>query len=117
MIELGVKKDSEIWAVAEPLMDNLMAASTAIDHARHTRDFTARLKSIVTPDQLRKVCERYQSEWGTLTRREPVAIFRRQRSVALVWKQWLSKTDDEFVAEMVLVEEDRRILIDHVVFF
>jgi hypothetical protein len=40
--------DAEIFALADPIMDNLMEASTAIDHERHIRDFSDRLKSIVT---------------------------------------------------------------------
>ena len=116
-MDLSRKTDAEIWAVAEPLMDNLMEASTAIDHVRHTRDFTARLAAIVTPEHLREVCERYQSKWGTFTRRERVAVFRREKSVACIWKQWLSNTDDEFVAEMVLIDDGGKTRIDHVVFF
>ena len=42
--------DTELWALADAMMDNLMAASTAIDHAGHTRDFTPRLKNLVTPE-------------------------------------------------------------------
>ena len=42
--------EQQLWAIANPIMDNLMDASTQIDHARHVRDFTARLKAIVTPD-------------------------------------------------------------------
>jgi hypothetical protein len=98
-------------------MDNLMQASTEIDHAKHVRDFTHRLRQIVTPDHLQKVCERYQAKWGFLDRREVVGIFRRKDSIVVVWKQWCTKTDDEFVAELVLLEEDGRYLVDHVVFF
>jgi hypothetical protein len=39
-------------------MDNLMEASTAIDHPRHVRGFTDRLKRIVTLKHLRKVQRR-----------------------------------------------------------
>jgi len=63
------------------------------------------------------LCKRYQEEWGFPDRREVVAIFRPASSVVVVWKQWCTKTDDEFVAELVLIEEDNRYLVDHVVFF
>lgn len=117
MTTLSSLTDDEIMAIANPIMDNLMQASTDIDHARHVQDFSERLKAIVTPEHLQKVCERYQREWGYLDRREPVGIFRRAESVAVVWKQWCTGTDDEFVAEMVLIEQDGRYLVDHVVFF
>jgi hypothetical protein len=42
--------EQQILAIADPIMDNLMDASTQRDHARHVRDFTERLKAIVTPD-------------------------------------------------------------------
>ena len=43
--------DAEIFSIANPIMDNLMDASTAIDHERHIRDFTDRMKSIVTKER------------------------------------------------------------------
>ena len=49
--------EADILGVANPIMDNLMDASTAIDHERHIRDFTERMKAIVTKEHLQKVCE------------------------------------------------------------
>ncbi|WP_041522360.1 hypothetical protein [Gilvimarinus agarilyticus] len=109
--------EAEILAVATPIMDNLMSASGDIDHARHTRDFTDRLKQIVMPDYLRKVCEKYQAETGFFAKRELVAVFRRPDSVAIVWRQYFTKAPGEFVAEMVLVQQDGKYLCDHAALF
>ena len=116
-MELMQKSDEEILKVAGPIMDNLMAASTDIDHERHVRDFTERLKSLVTKEYLEKVCRQYQTEKGFFSKRECVAIFRRPESVAIVWRQWFTKQQGEFVAEMVLVEQNSRYLVDHVMVF
>ena len=116
-MKLVEQSDEAILAVADPIMDNLMQASTEIDHARHVRDFTARLKKIVTREHLEKVCRRYQSEWGFFYSRKFVGIFRRSDSVVIVWKQFCTRIEDEFVAEMVLVEEDGKHLVDHVIVF
>ncbi len=109
--------DQEILAIANPIMDNLMEASTKIDHKRHVRDFTHRIKEIVTEEYLKKVCEKYQSEKGFFIKREPVAVFKRPDSAAIIWKQWFTKTKGEFVAEMVLVNKDGKYLVDHVMVF
>lgn len=109
--------DEEILRVANPIMSNLMDASTAIDHERHIRDFSDRMKAIVTQEYLQKVCEKYQREKGYFSRREPVAVFRRPGAVAIVWKQWFTKAPGEFVAEMVLIEKDSRFLVDHAMVF
>jgi hypothetical protein len=112
-MELANKSDEKILEIANPIMDNLMEGSTEINHEKHTRDFTDRMKSIVTKDYLEKVCKRYQAEWGYFSKREFVAVFRRPSSVAIVWKQWCTKQDGEFVAELVLVEKESRYLVDH----
>ncbi len=116
-MELAQKSDEEILRIAGPIMDNLMHASAEIDHERHVKDFTARLKSIVTKEHLEKVCRQYQAEKGYFSGREFVGIFRRPTSVAIVWRQGFTKQEGEFVAEMVLVEQNSRYLVDHVMVF
>ena len=112
--EMSVK---EILDIANPIMDNLMDASTKIDHEQHTRDFTDRMKNIVTKEHLQRVCEQYQAEKGYFSKRESVAIFRRPDSAAIVWKQSFTKAQGEFVAEMVLVNQDGKYLVDHAMVF
>ena len=109
--------DQEIWDIANPIMDNLMGASTHIDHAKHVQDFTKRMHKIVTSEYFEHVCKLYQSEKGFFTERVPVAIFKRPNSTAIVWRQYFSKAPGEFVAEMVLVKEGGKYLVDHVMVF
>ena len=109
--------EEKILDIANPIMDNLMNASTNIDHQGHTRDFTDRMKRIVTRDYLQKVCEDYQAEKGFFAERKPVAVFRRPDSAAIVWRQSFTKAKGEFVAEMVLVHQSGKFLCDHVMVF
>ncbi len=109
--------EQQILAIAGPIMDNLMDASTHRDHARHVRDFTDRLKDIVTADYFECICQQYQAEKGLFTTRTPVAVFRRPVSAAIIWKQSFTKAPGEFVAEMVLVYRDGRYWVDHVIVF
>ena len=113
MIELSMKTDHEILEIVNPIMDNLMDGSTEINHEKHVRDFTDRLRKIVTKDALKRMCDEYQAKWGYFRRRFPIAIFRRENSVAVVWKQECSKSKDEYVAEAVFVESEGNILVDH----
>jgi hypothetical protein len=105
--------EQEIWDIANPIMDNLMEASTKIDHEQHVRDFNKRMLKIVTRDHLNEVCVKYQTEKRFFAHREPVAVFRRPDSAAIVWKQFYTKAEGEYVAEIVLVYEDGRFLVDH----
>lgn len=116
-MELAKLSDQAIREIVEPIMDNLMQGSTEINHAKHTRDFTDRLKTIVSETYLDCVCRDYQSRWGFFTHRECVAIFRRPESIAVVWKQWCSQMPGELVAELVLVEHGGRYQVDHVMVY
>ena len=116
-MSLDSMSDEDILRVANPIMDNLMEASTVIDHERHIRDFSERMKAIVTKDHLQKVGEKYQREKGYFSRRDPVAVFKRPGAAAIVWKQRFTKAPGEFVAEMLLIEKDGAFLVDHVMVF
>lgn len=116
-MDLSQKSDAEILSVANPIMDNLMNASTAIDYERHIRDFTDRLKSVLPKERLDLICRDYQSTKGLFASREFVAAFRRPDSVAVVWKQNFTKQPGDFVAEMVLVQQSGKYLVDHVMVF
>lgn len=116
-MDLSTKSEAEILAIANPIMDKLMDASTAVDYERHTRDFTDRLKSVLSKERLEWICQDYQSTKGFFTHREFVAVFRRPDSVAVVWKQGFTRQPGDFVAEMVLVQQDGKYLVDHVMVF
>ena len=116
-MNLAQRSDDEIMAVVDPIMDNLMDASTAIDHARHVRDFTERAKACLSEQALHAICTRYQRERGFFAGRERVAVFRRPDSIAVIWRQRFTEAKGDYVAELVLVEQEGRYLVDHVMVF
>ena len=109
--------EEEILDIANPIMDNLMEASTNIDHEKHVQDFNKRMLKIVTRDYLNEICVKYQAKKGFFAKREPVAVFRRPESAAIIWKQYYTKAPGEHVAQMVLVHENGRFLVDHAMVF
>ena len=44
----------QILNIVEPIMDNCLDGSNEGNHEKHTRDFTDRMKSIVTPEELQR---------------------------------------------------------------
>jgi hypothetical protein len=113
-MELTQMSDAEIRAIADLIMDNLMAASTAIDHERHVRDFSDRARGVLSKDWFESVCAEYQGSKGVFGRREFVALFRRPESVAVVWKQWFTLAPGEYLAELVLVRKNGKYQVEHV---
>lgn len=106
--------ESEILAIANPIMDNLMQASTDIDHKRHVRDFTDQLKTIVTKDNLEAQCKVYQAELGCFAEREFVAVFRKEADAAIFWKQKYTKSNGEHIAFLRLISDNGKIFVQNV---
>ena len=105
--------EEQIIAIANPMMDNLMEASTSIDHQRHVIDFTDRLKNIVTKEHLQSVCKQYQNEKGFFADRILITVLRRPNSAIITWKQKFTKVSGDYLAEMILVHKNGKYLIDH----
>ena len=117
MMALAQKTDNEIKAIIEPMIDNMLAGSTEINHAKHVRDFTDRLKVIVTDENLSQQCTHYQKEVGHFRKREFIALFRRRHSVAATWRLFFTKTNDEFVLEALFVDRGNGLKIEHCMIF
>lgn len=109
--------DEEILNIVEPIMDNLMDASTDINHEKHVKGFSDRLKKNVTKEHLEKVCKKYQEEKGYFSTREFVSVFKCPKEIALVWKQKFTKAEGDFVAELLLFEKDGKYVVDHTMIF
>ena len=111
MTRFTEKTQEAILQIVEPIMDNCLDGSNTGNHAKHVRDFTDRLKAIVTPENLASQLE-YRPH-GVFTRREFVCLFRRRESIGVVWRQFVSSTDDELVNHAIFVERDGKTCIEH----
>jgi len=104
--------DDEILNIANPIMDNLMEGSSERNHEKHTRDFTQRLKAIVTKENL---LEQWQeNKIGEISKREFLSIIHKSDTTFVLWKQWFTNSHEEFLAEICIIEQDGKLLVDHV---
>ena len=101
----------ELLNLIEPIMDNCLEGSNEGNHEKHTKDFTDRMKSIVTPEELRR---QLSTEPKTrFTKRKFIYLFRRRDSIGVVWKQSISSNKDELINQAIFKEIEGTILIDH----
>ena len=103
--------DGEILRLIDPIMDNCLSGSNENNHAKHVRDFTQRMRKIVTPENL--ALQLSTEPRSFFTDREFIHLFRRQNSIGVLWKQYISTSDDELLNQAIFVASNDRILIDH----
>ena len=103
--------EKKILDIVDPIMDNCLEGSNEANHQKHTRDFTDRMKNIVTPENLKKQLS--HSPRAYFTKRKFIYMFRRNKSIGVVWKQYISNSNDELMNQAIFVENNKKILIDH----
>ena len=106
--------ESEILAIANPIMDNLMQASTDIDHKRHVKDFTDQLKAIVTKANLEAQCKEYQATLGYFVERKFVGVFKKETDAAIFWRQKYTNSSGEHIAFLRIIDVEGKILVQNV---
>ena len=92
-------------------MENCLASSNEGDHEKHARDFTDRMKNIVTPEKLQRQLSAKPRIYCTVI--QFLNVFRRRDSVGIVWKQSISLCDDELINQAIFKEMELNTLIDH----
>lgn len=103
--------DTEILDIANPLMDNIVAATEEADYEKLSKYFTNRLKSVVTKEAFEKQLS--NNNLGKFGKRELLTIIHKNNSIFVLWKQWFTESEDEFLAEIVIVNKDGQYLVDH----
>ena len=74
--------EEKILSIVDPLMDNCINRSNESNHAKHVKDFTERMRNIVTPENL-KIQLSHELR-AFFTNRKFVHLFRRQSSIGVV---------------------------------
>ena len=108
-LKLSDLSSGEILKIVEPIMDDCLEGSNQGNHKKHTRHFTDRMKSIVTPEELEKQLSSYPKVF--FTHREFLHFFRRTDSVGIVWKQFTSLNDDELINQAIFKIFEGKILL------
>ena len=104
-------EENEILRIIEPMMDNCLRGSNEDNYAKHARDFTERMKKIVTPENLKLQLSKEPRAF--FTQRKFIYIFRRKNSIGIIWEQFISSSKDELINQAIFVERNKKILIDH----
>ena len=108
------QSDDKILTIINPIMDNLMDASTEINYQKHIKDFSLRILNHISSEGFEEMCKDYQNKKGFFTNRQFIFLFKRESSIAVVWKQSFTKVKGDFIAEAIFIEENNKVVVDHV---
>ena len=70
-----------------------------------------RMRKIVTPENLK--LQLSKEPRALFVERKFIYLFRRQSSIGVIWKQYISTSNDELMNQAIFLEKNKKILIDH----
>lgn len=96
--------EAEILKIAEPIWDDIVKAS----NERNWKQFSKYMPIEYATKEVKKSVEKQWKYLPALTtlsdRREYLGILRKNDSVVVLWKQWSTKVEGEFLGMLVLKE-------------
>ena len=81
-------QENEISRFLKPVIDDCLNGSNENNRATHTRDFTERMRKIVIPENFK--LQLSKEPRAVFTERKFIYLFRRQSSIGIIWKQYIS---------------------------
>lgn len=105
--------DADILKIAEPMMDDIMLGVARRDYKLHSVHFSVALKSTLGQETFLSACDQREADWGLPGHRELVAVFRKNKSFSLIWKQHYTRSQGEVMALTTVALKGGRYFVDY----
>lgn len=104
--------DEQIFKVVEPMMDDVMLGCAKSDYQLHSKHFSLALKAQITSEVFLVSCEVQRQSWGVPGTREPLFIFRKEKSFSVIWQQNYDRTQDQVALMATVALKGGRYFVD-----
>jgi hypothetical protein len=110
------KTEEEIWSIADPFADRILAALTTKDIDAFSADFTARIKSLLTQEIFDEMVDRFERDYGRYQKRRRVCIMNNPHCTPIIWAINFDNAPLDILFQIRLVYEDDKLLTDSALF-
>jgi len=109
--EVVGQSDQEVQAVAEPILDNLLAGFNAGDYAQYSRDFDTTLKEALSPQKFQETRKAILLKLGKYKSKSFLGFLQQGRMTVALWKGRFDKTGDDVLIKLVLSKRPEKTVV------
>lgn len=106
-----VKTDEEVMAIANPLLDNIIAGFAEDDYSKYSKDFDVTLKETITEKRFEEIREDIIKWIGNYLYREYLGFLNKEATTIVFWKGVFDKTQEDILIKIVISERNGKHLI------
>jgi hypothetical protein len=109
--EITEQTDEEIIAIAEPIVQNMLESSYALDYERFTRDISEHYKKAVPENKFHEETTKLIGSDGQCVARKLLGVLRKGEAALVVWSAKYDKTEDDTLIQLMITREGERYLV------
>jgi hypothetical protein len=103
--------DAQVQAVAEPILDNLLAGFNQGNYAQYAKDFDATLREAIPEKKFQQVREQILKKLGAFKSKKYLGFLNQQAYTVVLWKGVFAGTQDNILIKMVLSKRQDKVVV------
>jgi hypothetical protein len=103
--------DSQVKAVAEPILDNLLAGFNQGNYAQYSKDFDATLREAIPEKKFQQVREDILKKLGAFKSKKYLGFLNQQAYTVVLFKGAFAGTKDDVLIKLVLSKRQNKVVV------
>jgi hypothetical protein len=103
--------DKTVVAIADPILDNILAGFKEISYEKYSRDFDATLKKAVSAEKFLKTQKQIAAYYGEYQSRQYLGFLNQGTSTEVLWKSRFVNTTDDVLMQLTVSKKDDKYLV------
>jgi hypothetical protein len=103
--------DSQVKAVAEPILDNLLAGFNQGNYAQYSKDFDDTLREAIPEKKFQQVREDILKKLGVFKSKKYLGFLNQQAYTVVLFKGAFAGTRDDVLIKLVLSKRQNKVVV------
>ena len=103
--------DQQVKALAEPILDNLLAGFNQGNYAQYAKDFDATLREAIPEKKFQQVRDELLKKLGKYKNKKYLGFLNQQAYTIALWKGAFAKTPNDVLIKLVLSKRQDKVVV------
>ncbi|MFZ2087967.1 MAG: DUF3887 domain-containing protein [Desulfobaccales bacterium] len=103
--------DQEVKAVAEPILENLLAGFNQGNYAQYSKNFDETLREAIPEEKFQQVRRELMKKLGSFKSKNYLGFLNQQAHTVVLWKGAFTDTQDDVLLKLVLSKRQDKVVV------
>ena len=103
--------DQEVKALAEPILENLLAGFNQGNYAQYSKNFDETLREAIPEEKFQQVRRQLMKKLGSFKGKNYLGFLNQQAHTVVLWKGAFTDTQDDVLLKLVLSKRQDKVVV------